>query len=171
MATTYEAIATVEVGAGGASSIEFTSIPTDGTYTDLLISVSARGTGGTTFDDLFITINNSTTGFSTRTLNGDGSSAASYTNSDNYAGWSPGNSATASTFGNHQFYFPNYAGSNAKSYSFDGVAENNATFAGTVLGASLWNNSAAITSIKFTVRSTANLAQYSSATLYGIKNS
>jgi hypothetical protein len=27
MATTYEAIATVEVGSGGAANIEFTSIP------------------------------------------------------------------------------------------------------------------------------------------------
>jgi hypothetical protein len=35
MATTYEAIATVEVGSGGAANIEFTSIPA--TYTDLVI--------------------------------------------------------------------------------------------------------------------------------------
>jgi hypothetical protein len=42
MATTYEAIATVEVGSGGAADIEFTSIP--GTYTDLVVKVSARST-------------------------------------------------------------------------------------------------------------------------------
>jgi hypothetical protein len=40
MATTYEAIATVEVGSGGAADIEFTSIP--GTYTDLLVCLSKR---------------------------------------------------------------------------------------------------------------------------------
>jgi hypothetical protein len=34
MANTYEAIATVTVGSGGAANIEFTSIP--GTYTDLI---------------------------------------------------------------------------------------------------------------------------------------
>jgi hypothetical protein len=38
MANTYEAIATVEVGSGGAADIEFTSIP--GTYTDLAIKRS-----------------------------------------------------------------------------------------------------------------------------------
>jgi hypothetical protein len=35
MANTYEAIATVEVGSGGASTIDFTSIPS--TYTDLVL--------------------------------------------------------------------------------------------------------------------------------------
>jgi hypothetical protein len=40
MANTYEAIATVEVGSGGAATIEFTSIPA--TYTDLVVKVSAR---------------------------------------------------------------------------------------------------------------------------------
>jgi hypothetical protein len=42
MANTYEAIATVEVGSGGAANIEFTSIPA--TYTDLAIAFSIRGT-------------------------------------------------------------------------------------------------------------------------------
>jgi hypothetical protein len=40
MATTYEAIATVEVGSGGAADIEFTSIPA--TYTDLVVKVSFK---------------------------------------------------------------------------------------------------------------------------------
>jgi hypothetical protein len=44
MATTYEAIETVEVGSGGAADIEFTSIP--GTYTDLVVKVSARNARG-----------------------------------------------------------------------------------------------------------------------------
>jgi hypothetical protein len=55
MATTYEAIATVEVGSGGAADIEFTSIPQ--TYTDLLCSLRVSRTGKwacrSTFDDNF----------------------------------------------------------------------------------------------------------------------
>jgi hypothetical protein len=35
MATTYEIIASVTVGSGGAANIEFTSIPA--TYTDLVL--------------------------------------------------------------------------------------------------------------------------------------
>jgi len=41
MANTFVKIASVTVGAGGASSIDFTSIP--GTYTDLKVVISARG--------------------------------------------------------------------------------------------------------------------------------
>ena len=40
MANTYEAIATVEVGSGGAANIELTSIPA--TYTDLSLFISTR---------------------------------------------------------------------------------------------------------------------------------
>jgi len=42
MATSVKAIATVEVGAGGAASIEFTSIPAD--WSDLLVVLSGRST-------------------------------------------------------------------------------------------------------------------------------
>ena len=40
MANTYTLISSVTVGSGGASSIEFTSIPS--TYTDLLLNFSGR---------------------------------------------------------------------------------------------------------------------------------
>ena len=42
MASTYIPIATVTVGSGGATNIEFTSIPN--TYTNLIILTSLRGT-------------------------------------------------------------------------------------------------------------------------------
>jgi len=68
-------------------------------------------------------------------------------------------------------YIPNYAGSANKSASSDSVRENNAT--GSIqlrLVASLWSNAAAITSVKL-VPDYGNFAIYSTATLYGIKNS
>ena len=40
MATTFTKIASVTVGSGGASSIDFTSIPS--TYTDLCVKLSTR---------------------------------------------------------------------------------------------------------------------------------
>jgi hypothetical protein len=49
----YEAIATVEVGSGGAADIEFTSIPA--TYTDLVVKLSVRtGFAGDTNDDMLL---------------------------------------------------------------------------------------------------------------------
>lgn len=69
-------------------------------------------------------------------------------------------------------YFPNYAGSNAKSFSADYVTENNATSALIGLVALLWNQTSAITSMNFEgYYSGDKFDQYSTVTLYGIKNS
>jgi len=167
MATTYEAIATVTVGSGGAANIEFTSIPA--TYTDLLLMHSTRQNAGNA-PSLLIKFNSSTSNFSSRYLIGSGSTASSGTSPANYAGNSDGSSNTASTFANGSIYIPNYAGSNYKSYSVDDVQENNATEAYATLIAGLWSNTAAITSITL-YNASNSFVQYSTATLYGIKNS
>jgi len=80
----------------------------------------------------------------------------------------PASGTTASTFGNAEIYLPNYAGNTNKSASIDMVSEQNATSTYMGLVAPLWSNTAAITSITLTGAS-GNLAQYSTATLYGIK--
>jgi hypothetical protein len=157
------------VGSGGASSIDFTSIPS--TYTDLCVKLSLRAT---TAVGLNVNFNSSTTGFSSRRLYGDGSSAGSDTHGSSaqiaiIAGVNY-NTYTANTFSSMDLYIPNYAGSNNKGVSSDSVNENNATTALASLGANFWSNSAAITSIAFTLGS-GNFVQYSTATLYGIKNS
>jgi len=162
------AIQTVTVGSGGAASIDFTSIPQ--TYTDLVVKVSARATVDET--QLELQFNGSTSGYSIRRLTGDGSNAASASlSSVSVMQFGRGSSSTqtASTFGNTEIYIPNYTSSNNKSTSSDGVNENNATSANTYLGAGLWANSAAISSIKIFFN-TGNFAQYSTATLYGVLN-
>jgi hypothetical protein len=168
MATTFEAIATVTVGSGGAANIEFTSIP--GTYTDLVVKVSGRSTSTSTGAD--ITFNNNSTSYTNRRLYGTGSSTGSDTNSTTFVSNTMivDSSYTANTFGNGEFYIPNYTSSNNKSVSVDGVTENNSSTALMMFTASLWSNSAAITSIKITPV-LGSLTQYSTATLYGIKNS
>jgi hypothetical protein len=174
MATTYEAIATVTVGSGGAANIEFTSIPQ--TYTDLVMKTSLRSTLADTEDWVNLQFNNSGgTAYSLRILYANGTSALSLSTSSaadvQYSSVAVGDNSTASTFSNAEYYIPNYTSSNNKSVSIDGVSEANATKAFTTLNASLWANSAAITSIKIFPDTTGNLAQYSTATLYGIKNS
>ena len=166
MPTTYEAIATVTVGSGGAANIEFTSIPA--TYTDLHIVASLRINGGSEADGFTLQFNNNSTGYTQRRLFGSGSTVTSDTATA--ALWVNGNGSTASTFSNVSVYIPNYAGSTNKSYSNDGVSENNGTTAYAALVAGLWSNTAAITSIKITPSSN-SLVQHSTATLYGIKNS
>jgi hypothetical protein len=173
MANTYEAIETVEVGSGGAADIEFTSIP--GTYTDLVVKVSARSTSSS--GDCRIELNSSGgTDYSGRLLYGNGTAAASASNSGQaLMSWGAGainrSTTTSNTFANTDVYIPNYTSSNNKSVSTDSVEENNATEAYSQLAASLWASSATVTSIKLTPSGSGNFVEYSTATLYGIKNS
>ena len=170
MPNTYTLIQSVTVGSGGAASIEFGSIPQ--TYTDLQILISFRSNTGTG-DDVLIRFNGLTTNLSSRTLYGTGSAAgsSSYPTGPALINYTAATSATASVFGNGSIYIPNYAGNTNKSISGDGVAENNATASVQMLAAGLWSSTAAITQINILPNAGSAWLQYSSASLYGIKNS
>jgi hypothetical protein len=168
MATTYEAIATVTVGSGGAADITFSSIPA--TYTDLAVKISSRDTTpGSNWQNFQIAFNGVTTDLSSRVIYGNNTTATSSNFGSNIFMWTSSANATASTFGNAEIYIPNYASSNNKSVSADFVSELNGADAIFGLTAGLWANTSAITSIKLTPAT--GFAQYSTATLYGIKNS
>ena len=176
MADTFKKIASVTVGAGGAASIDFTSIPA--TYTDLCLKLSTR----TNNTGVRVRFNSdSGTNYSWRRLQANG--AGTFSDSNTTFG-SPYNtflyfsmqnttSDTANTFSNGEMYVPNYTSSNQKSASLDSVAENNATTAYMAMQSGLWTGTAAITSIALTpdTGTSPSFAQYSTATLYGIKNS
>jgi hypothetical protein len=169
MATTYEAIATVTVGSGGAASIDFTSIPA--TYTDLIIKYSARSNRNDVGDDVKLQFNGVTTGYSNRRLYGYSTGVTSDAASGNEGGWATAATATANTFSNDEIYIPNYTSSNQKSFSVDGVAENNSSNSAQVLVASLSTTTSAISSLAIIPVNGSLFVQYSTATLYGIKNS
>jgi hypothetical protein len=168
MANTYTLISSVTVGSGGASTIDFTSIPQ--TYTDLLISSSIRTNRSAVGSYFFLSFNGNTSNFSSRFLTGDGSSATSGSQA-RLGGVETNANATASAFANNQLYIPNYTSSNHKSYSADSVVENNATTGFDYLIAGLWSDTSAITSITITPEAGGTYIQYSTAYLYGIKNS
>lgn len=165
MAAARYFIASATVGAGGASSIDFSSIPS--TYTDLCIKLSVRPNSA---DSIAVKFNNSTTGYTSKNLEGSGSSASSGNNpaSGRYINYAL--LTTSNTFTSAEVYIPNYAGSNNKSAQADGVGEANATLAYADLNAILWSNTSAINQVTLYFVSQ-NLVQYSTATLYGIKNS
>jgi hypothetical protein len=169
MANTFTLIQTVDVTAvAGQASIDFTSIPQ--TYTDLLFVVSGRAT--TDNPTVYTYFNNDTTAanYSFRLLGGDGASSSGATTSQAWFMRIAPSSATASSFSNGMMYIPNYAGSRIKHVSVDSVTENNGATAYLALHAGIWNSTAAITSIKLDPFGT-DFAQFSSASLYGIKNS
>jgi hypothetical protein len=167
---TFIKIASVTVGAGGASSIDFTSIPS--TYTDLQLVYSLRGTEVAVYNTLLHKINNDSTdaNYRQRYVRGSGTAASSSSGSNRYMGEANSSTSTSNTFMNGSWYFPNYAGSSYKSSSIDAVSENNGTEAYAYLHALLWQGTAAINQITI-IPNVGSFVQYSTATLYGIKNS
>ena len=164
MAFTYSKLAEVTL-ASSAATIDFTNVPQN--YNDLIVKLSVRSTAATDFLSLAISLNGSSTGFTSRIVQGDGSSAIS-ASLTTYSGAHGGTSTTASTFSNVEIYIPNYTSASNKSYSIDSVVENNATATRTTLAAGLWSNTTAIALIGFGPGS-GSFAQHSTATLYGVK--
>jgi len=169
---TFTKIASVTVGSGGASSISFSSISQS--YTDLVLKISNRdGRTGIAVSDIRFNFNGAGVGtnISGRYGYGDGTSATTSSVSANgELAFCDAAGATTSTFGNAEVYIANYTSSNYKAISSESVAETNATGGYNLFLAGLWSNTAAITSITMTPF-TSPFSQFSTATLYGIKNS
>lgn len=171
MATTYEKIASVTVGSGGASPIEFASIPQ--TFDDLELHLSLRDTsGGANAYNCRLEVNLAGSSNTTnRWLQGNGAATASGSGT-NIIFLYPGTGSTASTFGNAKIYFPNYSSSSVKkSFSTEAATENNGTTAYLWLAAGLYDFTTAISNLKILADTAQTFAQHSTATLYGIKKS
>lgn len=177
---TYDLISSVTVGSGGATNVTFTSIPQS--YTDLVVKYSAttNDTGVVTW--LKLTFNSSTSDYADLYLRANGVSVTGGTDGSGSAGAAGFGGAVRSTAtasgwvtpiinGNVDIYIPNYANSTHKSYSVDGVIENNDTFTHNSLIAGLWSNTSAITSLNINATSTFAFQEYSTFYLYGISNS
>lgn len=167
--STYIKIASNTVGAGGTSSVTFSSIPS--TYTDLLLDVSARVNSGGAFSGLVIAFNGSSANYTLRYVGDAGGGIVSYnyaTFGYNHLFYVTGAGATANTFSNGSVYIPNYTSANYKMVSADGANENNSSTIYQGYSSGLWSSTAAINSLTFT--SGANFLQYTTFTLYGISN-
>ena len=176
MANTFVKIQTVTVGSGGAASIAFTSIPQ--TYTDLLIKLSTRAVSGAALAyTTRMKMNNLTSSiYSQRAIEGNGATVISFAQSgidtDVRVSLINGPGSTSSVFGSSEIYIPNYTSSNSKSVSIESFTENSGTTIYSNISAYIVASSNAITDLTFTNEvSGGNFAQYSTATLYGIKSS
>jgi hypothetical protein len=162
---TYTLISSVTVGSGGASSMDFTSIPQ--TFTDLEILVSGRTTGAG--NGINITFNSNTSGYTNTAVQGNGSNISFYGTYNRNAGMFGYSADTAGSFGSTKIYITNYTNSINKSYLADAVSESNATTAYMNMVSGLWSNTSAITSISLAPMD-GTLIQHSTAYLYGISN-
>jgi len=156
-------IQTVTVGAGGASSIDLTSIPQ--TFTDILIVYSLRDNLSGISNDATLTVNGSLITF--RQLYGTGVNVGS-NNPAQIARPIVSATGPANTFGNTQVYISNYSSTTQnKPIAVDSVCENNASESYQVLGAGLLSSTSAVTSVSLD-NGTYTFSQGSTASLYGI---
>jgi len=169
----FESIATETVGAGGAASVTFSSIPS--TYTHLQIRCIARADrAGNTFEGVALRFNSDTaSNYSAHNISGDGSSAtaegaASASNMN--AVLISAATAGASTFGAGVIDILDYANTNKyKTIRTLGGMDNNGS--GIVrFSSGSWRNTNAVTSITLVATNASNFVQYSHFALYGIKS-
>jgi hypothetical protein len=146
-----------------ASTIEFTSIPQDGT--DLLVLFSPVGT----FDNIGLRFNGSTSNYTFRLLANFGGSTQSYTNTAfSLSAIFGGYIGPSSTPANSALYVPNYSGNAAKVCSVDFVHEANSSTVYSGIAAGLWNDTAAITSLSLVSYLTTPYAAGTMVSLYKI---
>lgn len=173
MPVTFTLIGAVTVGSGGASNITFNSIP--GTYTDLLIKYSLRNTLAGTQDNVNITFNGVTSGYSESMVYGNGSSvlpAQRTSQAELQYMYQVSANATGGTFASGDVYIQDYTSSTAKSVNAQTVSENaGSTGIMGITGGNAASVTSAITSINIKGDASANFVQYSTVYLYGIKNS
>jgi hypothetical protein len=173
----YVSLATSTVGAGGVSSITFSSIPQG--YKHLQIRGISRTTdAGQTQDIVGIRMNSDTTTskYVSQRIAADGinkvsAGQASGTYSSSWAGYATGVNGTANVFGATIVDIFDYASTvkNKTGRSIAGDSQNNTTDNQIILNSMLYLSTNAITSITLVPIFASAFAQYTSFALYGIQ--
>jgi hypothetical protein len=168
----YESIATTTVGSGGTSTITFSSIPS--TYTHLQIRFLARTARANQEDNIQLRFNSDTGGnYAAHVLYGDGATASSFSDGTsitfNTRSVVAAASATSGVFGAGIIDILDYTNTskNTTVRSLNGY--DNSGSGQVRLSSGLWINTAAVTSITIVSANAANISEYSSFALYGIK--
>ncbi len=169
--TSFESIATVTVGAGGQSTVSFTSIPS--TFKHLQLRCLARTTGAVDNDVALLTFNSDTgTNYSAHDLRGNGGvmAAGGYPSQTSmYLQRFAGGNQTSGRFGVVIADILDYANTSKYKtlrdiggYDFNGTGN-------IYLASGLWMNTNAITSMSMTPAQGGVWAQYTQFALYGIR--
>ena len=163
MALTYEPISSTTLGSDTAS-VTFSSI--SGSYTDLVLIISAKNTGGSGYN-LYGRFNSDTgTNYSTTYLGGNGSSA--------FSGRDSSQSQMRFGFTNNSnmqpqiIHIQNYSNTTTNKTT---LVRGNDSGSGTYAIVNLWRSTAAINTIYLYQELSANFVSGSTFTLYGVKAS
>jgi hypothetical protein len=165
MPATYDPLATTTLNSA-ASSVTFSSI--SGSYTDLILIVSAKSSITSGFPALRVTINSDTgSNYSLTQMTGDGSTVnSSLLANTGYAFIGNIPNTNSSDWGSVIAQFMNYSNTTTNKTILSRInnAENS-----TVARVTLWRNTAAISTIFLTEGNGVNFIAGSTFTLYGIK--
>jgi hypothetical protein len=173
VANSYESIATTTVGAGGSSTITFSSIPS--TYQHLQLRTITRNTASAT-DGTWMRFNSDATSgnYVNHDIYGDGASAGAEALTTSQTGIIDttllSNASYTNIFNISVIDILDYANTNKNKTvrTLSGLDVNGA--GGQILFRSgLWMSTSAISSITFVARGSGTFAQYSQIALYGIK--
>ena len=164
----YDSLATVTVPSAGVASIDFAGIPSG--YKHLQVRGIIRTSAGTNNWGLRIRLNSDTgSSYTHHNLRGDGAnpSAEGYAN-QTYMYLDRATPTDANIFGGVIIDFLDYTNTN-KNTTMRGLAGQDRNGAGQIsLNSGLWMNTAAVTTLTFTLES-GNFTQYSQLALYGVK--
>lgn len=168
----YDALATVTVPSGGASSVTFNGIPTG--YKHLQIRAIGRSTFNAEIVDTYWTFNKDTSSnyFGQHQIRGNGSSAtaaADNATTSSRVFVTPALTTLSNTFSAGIIDILDYANTNKyKTIRSLNAVDGNGT--GSVwFRSSLWMNTSAINSITINPEPTSSFTQYSQFALYGVK--
>lgn len=167
----YESISTVTVGAGGAATVTFSSIPS--TYSHLQIRILGRTDRAVSLAGLGMRFNSDTaSNYSDHDLKGDGATAsagADVSVSYIFLARYTGSTAAANTFGAGIVDILDYSNTN-KYKTTRNLSGADLNGSGQVtLQSGSWRSTSAISSIQLFSDISGNITQYSSFALYGIK--
>ena len=168
----YESIATVTVGAGGSSSISFSSIPS--TYKHLQVRMIAKTDRALNRDTIGLTFNGTSggTAYSRHGFYGDGSTVAAEGSASQpsiYILRATGNSSATNIFGAIIVDVLDYLNSN-KYKTVRALGGFDANGAGEMtMYSGVYQATTAISSLTLVPVNGTNFLQYSSFALYGIK--
>tara|TARA_R110000782_G_scaffold261065_1_gene352508 strand:- start:245 stop:751 length:507 start_codon:yes stop_codon:yes gene_type:complete len=160
-------IETINVGSGGATSLEWLNIPQDGS--DLMIQMSARGNDTNRNIGMRLYYNNDFTQgnykFTNLVANGSGEFAGS-------GSFAPpiqiqGDSSTTNVFSSSSIYITNYAATSRKGLKSESITENNAALATMAILSGQYTPTSPITRIKL-VTDAVSFLQHSTASLYKV---
>ena len=176
--TAYESIATVTVGSGGQTAIEFTSIPS--TFKHLQVRAIVRDNRvppSGNYNNMHLQVGNGSidtgSNYTYHTLRGNRSTAsADGAGSQVKTDYTviPSSTAGANTFGAQIWDFLDYANTNKyKTIRVLSGADDNGSTGFIEFTSSVWQSTNAITNLKFSLSSTPSFVQYTQYALYGVK--